>query len=308
MNKKPRLTECNAAKRNARYTELHDKFGHIVLQLLEEGAILKDIMRIMQMGAIPTVNYLKWAGLNEQRLLNSKRYIQNIARANGTKSKDTLGGKELKPLTDEVKQWYLAQLDAGRYRWQIRSDLEATFGLKEKKYYQLVKLFGAGKKNPQTGHLNAMYGVSPVDRAGRGIHGHICIHGAYVLFRSLLELRIFLGLVHRNIPFVLSNHRISYTLNGNARTYVPDIVVGDVVYEIKPSKLVNRLENIIKWTAAKEYFDSVHLKFEVITEHSEWCSALNKDELDLLRQQSVVHMNDIQYNRALKYVDSNRSS
>ena len=59
-------------------------------------------------------------------------------------------------------------------------------------------------------------------------------------------------------------YSVSYTINGNLRTYFPDFLVENKIIEIKPKKLCGTAQNKLKFDAAiKKYGND----FIVITEN-----------------------------------------
>jgi hypothetical protein len=233
---------------------------------------------------------------------NWKIKRSHIAKTNGKKSSDVLKSVELKPLSSDIQTWFKEQIDAGKYKWQIRKELQNVFGYGERKYYQLCKLIGVPNENPQTGNLNSMYGRSPALSAGSGISGWILINGHKVHFRSMLELRVYLYLDLNNIRFVLSTHRIPYSYKEADRTYCPDIVIDNTIYEIKPSKLTSNEEVQTKFIALQNYCRERNLFADFITEHTYNLPILTIQWIDELISQNKLAISEKNYTRLIKNI------
>lgn len=117
-------------------------------------------------------------------------------------------------------------------------------------------------------YKNPMFGISPSYKAGIGCKGWVYIDDKKVFFRSTLELLVFYYLYLNNIQFRLSKHRIPYILKSKKRTYNPDIVINNTVYQIKPENLLNSQQNLCKFKQAKLYFKKMQLQFGIITQYS----------------------------------------
>lgn len=117
-------------------------------------------------------------------------------------------------------------------------------------------------------YKNPMFGISPSYKAGIGCKGWVHIDDEKVFFRSTLELLVFYYLYLNNIQFRLSKHRIPYILKSKKRTYNPDILINNTVYQIKPENLLNTQQNLCKFKQAKLYFKKMQLQFGIITQHS----------------------------------------
>jgi hypothetical protein len=117
-----------------------------------------------------------------------------------------------------------------------------------------------------SGSKNPMYGKPPPQGSGNGWSGWY----KETYFRSLLELSYLKYLIDNSIKFEngeLKSHMIYYTINETQRTYHPDyyLIDSDELIEIKPKKLLNSSNNVIKFAKAKELFGE---KFKIITEEN----------------------------------------
>jgi len=119
------------------------------------------------------------------------------------------------------------------------------------------------RSNNAAGCKNGMFGKPSPTKAGKGISGkYKNIH-----FRSLLELA-FLEWFEINfnelpVSAELNIYKMPYiNQSGTLSNYFPDFYYKDIIYEIKPSKLVNFNDNKIKIEKAKTYFKN----YKIITE------------------------------------------
>jgi hypothetical protein len=219
--------------------------------------------------------------------------IEN-AVLNGTKSKITLSNVELKPITQNIVDSFLALKSAGKYKTYIRQYLKENFNFGEKKYLQLCKLYGHPNKNPQIGSLNPMYGRSPSYKAGIGTKSRVLLSGYNLFCRSVLELQIYLYLIENNIKFVQSNHRIKYKYLDKYRTYNPDIVIDDYICEIKPEPLISLEINKVKFEALQKYSNDNKLKCKYITENTYNLEKYkNLEYIDYLINTGIIEIDSI---------------
>jgi hypothetical protein len=97
------------------------------------------------------------------------------------------------------------------------------------------------------------YGKPPHARAGRGISGWYRGHH----FRSLKELAFMIELDSQNKKWQSGEkgeYQVKYQFEGKERTYHPDFVVENSVYEIKPKKAHADLLVLCKKEAAEKVF------------------------------------------------------
>lgn len=169
----------------------------------------------------------------------------------------------------------------------------------------LIQHYGQIKKHPSKflkGELNIMYNKSPDNKSGRGINGKVYINGEQFFFRSLLELQVFLYLELNNINFILSKHRIPYIYNNSPKTYCPDIVINDTIYEIKPESLQSNNINKLKFNVLQEYCNKTHLKCEYIGYKTYNLSNINKQFILNKIENNIIKLSDKQYQRLLKNI------
>lgn len=289
--KSNKLKQYHMKNRIIRMNNIKLKFGDIIDDMVKDGKILQDIMNTTELTQIPLTNYLKYIGLNDHRVVNSKRVVGNKARING--KNNGMVGIELKPLTDDIVKYFKKLKDDGVYRNDICKKIKEKYNYGERKYKQLCEKYGYPKKNPRTGKNNPMYGKSPSILSGIGISGWILNDDDKYFFRSSLELKVFLYLIENNINFKISKHRIRYVDNfSNDKTYNPDIVINNVICEIKPSNML-KIESVkMKQKAAEQYCDKFKLKYEFITENTFDLSGITFDKIDSMINNNIIMLTD----------------
>jgi len=261
--KSNQLSEYALAKRNIKLIELDKIYGMLVLESINNGGILQDVKNIMKNISHKQVLYfLKYKNLDIQRKENSKNYINIQSKINGRKAIPITRGVELKPITSKIIKRFEELKHKLKYKQQVYNTLKNEFGFGSVKCKQLCEKYGYPKNNPQTGRLNPMYGKSPGKNAGIGVKCWILNDGIKYFCRSSLELRIMCHLIFNNITFQISKHRIKYKDDmGIGRTYCPDIVIGNSIYEIKPYNMLPIRLNVLKSEALKEYCSRFNLKY-----------------------------------------------
>lgn len=277
----------NRIKRLKNIEKMH---GNKINKMVKSGKILEDIMNETKLTPIPLVNYLKYAGLNDIRIINSKKVIANNARMHGKNNK--MKGVEIKPLSDDVIKYFNKLKDDGVYRRSLYKKIKKKYGYGFKKYIQLCEKYGFPNKKSNFGKNNPMYGKSPSLLSGIGISGAILNDKNKYYFRSSLELKVFLYLIDNNIKFKISKHRIHYTdIYGHNRTYNPDIIIGNTLYEIKPQKMIKLKAVEIKKNAAVEYCNRFSLKYEFITENTFDLKYITFDKINKMIRMGVIKLN-----------------
>jgi hypothetical protein len=136
--------------------------------------------------------------------------------------------------------------------WRGKTNVEIYGQEKANKISQKLSDSRCGSKNP-------MYGKPSPVGSGNGWSGWYL--ESY--FRSLLELSFMI--VH---PNALSAEKISIKYidhKGSNRTYHPDFIIDDLIIEIKPLKLLNSKNNLLKHAAARIVYGD---KFTIYTEQN----------------------------------------
>lgn len=144
------------------------------------------------------------------------------------------------------------------------------------------------------GELNPSYGITPSKYTGYGIKGYF----KSKWFRSSLEL-FFLIYCHINNYNVKSAERklyqVEYEIDGIKKTYSPDFIINDLIYEIKPYYKLN--DNIVQ------------IKFKKLLEKHKNCvlftefdmevliCTLNMSIIDEYINNSLLNISDKEYKR-----------
>ena len=165
-------------------------------------------------------------------------------------------------------------------------------------YKRKLSLASSGSNNP-------MYGKPTPKKAGNGWSGWY--KDQY--FRSLRELSFIVSYLEPNKLDWSSaeNIRIPYTsYDGKNRTYSPDFLVMDTIYEIKPVKLIDTPLNILKRNAGEEYAKAHNLKYVVID-----YDIIEFDKLKELIDNKLVKLTnrtEIKYNEWYKKCNNSNGS
>lgn len=102
-----------------------------------------------------------------------------------------------------------------------------------------------------SGKNNNMYGKPAPQGAGNGWKGRYKDH----YFRSLRELMFMIDMDTKGVTWISGEkgNSIRYQFNGSERTYRPDFIAGNIMYELKPIKLHNTPNVLAKKEAAEAY-------------------------------------------------------
>ncbi len=306
MNKNVRQIKTETAQKNQkskaveRYKSVRQKYGDEIEELIEEGGLLKDVSDLIGKSNSFSKAYLEYVGLDEKRKENSERVLKKKATEQALKNlREGENHPSYREFTEKEKSYYIDKVNRGWHKWKIFRNMYSKFGLSENKCQELASQFD---KKPVSysfeGENNPMYGKSPPKKSGFGIHGHYKkSNGNVIYFRSSLELKVFYDLDKRNIEYSLCNLRIDYEdSNGNSRTYVPDVVVQNSVYEIKPASLIDHEQNVRKKNALI-YFCEESSTHEYGGYISEVRNEFGLEELERLRKKKRILIEDKQYKR-----------
>ena len=124
------------------------------------------------------------------------------------------------------------------------------------------KIFKEKISKATKGQNNPMYGKPSPKGSGNGWKGYY----KNIYFRSLLELAFLVYLHTNNLEFENGEKRkytIDYFFQNTQRTYRPDYIVGNIMYELKPKKLWNTLEVTAKSNAAIIWCEKHNMKYEL---------------------------------------------
>lgn len=136
-----------------------------------------------------------------------------------------------------------------------------------------MSLSNSGKNNP-------MFGKPAPTGSGNGWSGWY----KHFYFRSLLELSFLVK--HQNVENA-EYIKIPYNdFDGKERTYHPDFIEGNKLYEIKPQCLVNAATNKLKFEAAKKYCEENKLIFIIETENN--IQKLSDEEIKILHDNNEI--------------------
>jgi len=305
MGHKNKLKEYHKRKRINRIKDIYSKVGDDIINSLENGYTSYDLVDEYNISYKYVQYYCEYYNLKEKLDKNAQQKLKNTAIKNGKKSSKVLKGVPLKPLTDNIVEWYKRVKEEGWYKMEVMNELSSRFGYGRKKYEQLVELYGEPEHNIQSGSENPMYGRSPSKKSGIGIKSWIHINGKVYYCRSLLELRVFIYLYENDILFELSKHRIQYKYKDIDKTYLPDITLlgSNTVCEIKPEYATSLSENIIKFEAAEDYCDNFNLKFKVITEYTYDIKNIDFNKINSYIDSGIIKINEDEYKRLENNID-----
>lgn len=299
-----RLKKINEQKRIKRFEEIDFKFGNSVRDKINNGGCVKDICELISKGPLPTTAYLKYYNLFKNALSNGKLIQKQKAREQWIKNgkKQTIKMQEridaLPKITQKAEKIYQKGIKDDLFRREIISELQK---INQSHNYNKLRLIYGQPKRGHGGKRNSMYGKSPSPKSGYGIYGHILIDGKKTLFRSSLELSIYLYFLENRINFLLSKHRIKYKFKNKDRTYCPDIVINNKIFEIKPKKLISIPINILKFAALKKYCKNFNLQCDYITEETyNIKNMLEKDKILKLIEEEKLFLTEKQKARLIQ--------
>ena len=131
-----------------------------------------------------------------------------------------------------------------------------------------------------SGEKNHMFGKPSPVGSGNGWSGWY----KHFYFRSLLELSFLVE--HQNAENAehIKIHYIDF--DGKERTYHPDFIEDNKLYEIKPQNLVDTATNKLKFEAAKKYCEENMLIFIIETENS--IQKLSDEEIKILHDNNEI--------------------
>ncbi len=299
----PAEIQKNKAKK--RYESVDEKYGDEIRDGIDNGLmLLKDVANLVGRSTSFAKSYLEYIGYDQKRRKNSKKVKAKQAIINGKHGLTGKDNPQYGGFSEEVLSWYSDKLNRGWYKWKIYRKLYAEFGYSEKKFNELIGRFEKKPRNYSfEGKNNPMYGRSPSKDAGKGIYGHYKKRsGDLIHFRSSLELKVFYDLDCKSIHYKKCNLRIPYTFENEDRTYLPDLVINNKVYEIKPEPLIEKDINQSKNNALK-----YHCKKSNHHEYGGFITStdndLSKDKFYSLLKEKRIKMDESQIKRITKYLD-----
>jgi len=293
-------------RRNKRLEEYYETYHEIIYDLIvNQNEIVAEIQRQLQIRKFYIQLIIKKLNLEQQAKINSYNFIKAQCQVNSAKNKITNTGRRYLKIqvNDEMiefyKQLHIDKIKDGPGKELFHKKFKTSSGV----WPVLQKQYGELVKNPARflcGKDNLMYGKEPDYKAGRGIQGHLLINGKQIFFRSSLELRIYLYLMKHNILFSLSNHVVFYEFEGKPHHYHQDIVIDDVIYEIKPLSLIELEINKRKFAALENYCKIHNLKCDHITEKTYNLEEIDFDYMLDAIDNGILIMKEKQLNRLFK--------
>lgn len=292
-----------SAKEDAikRYFKTDLEFGWIIEDMILKGYHIVPILKKTGLKLTYFRNFIRWKSQSLTDLLsnNSKKINKENAIKHSLLGSEKTRGKELKKIPKEVEDLFINLKNNGICKEHIIKELK-KYGFAEKKVSQLIKKFGEPEKFSFSGKNNPMFGKTT--KGGVGVKGWIKIDQKNLFCRSSLEMKIFFYLIDNNIDFILSNHKVPYFLDGKERNYFPDINIGDIVCEIKPSNLIHLPFNEIKFQALKTYCEHFKLKCQYITELSYDLSKYNKEYFNEKIKKNILLIDEKNKEKLMRYL------
>ena len=280
--------------------KIHAQAGDQIKQLVMEGACIKDLVAVCNIPKYTVVKYLKVFGWYNQARLNGSTSRNKALLRCSYRVRD-LNLFRRKYNLDQIQK-EVAPLGSLKTKAELIRHCVQAYGMHATTARKM--LCGVEcQKHDNTGVYNSMYGVAPSPSSGIGASGRLVYEGHMLHFRSSLELRVFLTLIKSKVVFSLSRHRVKYTDPlGSSRTYNPDIVVGDCVYEIKPKKLTNTQLNQAKMKALEAYCSKFNLKCAFWTEETTPLISLTKKIVDELIERGQLNLSNNSSQKSIHYI------
>lgn len=301
--KKKKLTK-HQTEAVERYKKTDEKFGKQIEKMINDGYHMAPILTKTGIKQTYFTRYFKWKDDNDlinKLRKNSREIILKNALKNSIRGANKTKGRELKIITKEVENFYKKLLDEGRHLSYIKKEMKKK-GYGSLKVKQMVERYGKPDVYSFSRKNNPMYGKTPDSSAGIGTKGWCLWANKKIFFRSSLEMKIFFYLNDNNIRFELADDRIPYSMKGENRTYCPDFVIGDTLYEIKPSALLSLKENKIKFEYAREYCREHKKNFVIITENTYPLEKYNKKYIDAAIKEGKLILDEENYQKLMRNI------
>lgn len=214
------------------------------------------------------IDVLKQLNLLEQYYHDTKERRKIVGIKNGKPGRDITKNywknkrnEELKVFQERLKQL----INSSKHRTLIEKILFSQFPTIHKQtIIDALNKYNITKFINTDYYKNPMFGKSPSIKSGIGCKGWFYRKNQKLYFRSSLELKIFCFLDNKGKNFVMSKFRIPYLYQQKEFTYLPDIELEGIVYEIKPLKLQNTQLNQIKMKFAKEYLKQFNIDIKYL--------------------------------------------
>ena len=286
-----------------RYLETDAVLGEEIERKIRSGTHKVPLVNLVGKSQAYFDRFLKWKSqeLVEVLKANGERVLSENRLIASKKGADKTRGVPSKEITSCVEKLYKDLLSQNIHMAEIKRKMK-PLGYGCKKVEQMAATWGSPSRCDQSGRNNPMYGKAPHKKSGIGVKGWLTLGGKRIFFRSSLEMKIFLLLHAEGEVFSLSRHRIPYILDETERTYCPDYVIANTVYEIKPKALVETKENRAKFSAAEEYCKTRGLSFNIVTETTFNLTKLTEEDIMNLIKEGVLEIDDKNLNKLKRYL------
>ena len=173
-----------------------------------------------------------------------EEYRQTLSVATSGENNGMFG----KTHSEEVRQ-------ATRAR-QLGFSFEERLGIEQAAITKAnMRICNAGDRNPAYGKVYDGAGRSPYQGYFRDIH-----------FRSLWELSFLVEKLKVHACVVGEPFFVRYRHEDRNRTYRPDFLIDQTVFEVKPKIFVEHPSNLPKFVAIREHCARENLEFSIVTE------------------------------------------
>jgi hypothetical protein len=204
--------------------------------------------------------------------------VTHPSMLDSVKTKISIGNKG--KIVDRDEEWQNKIIDSKRKNGTLKhsDETKAKIGGSLNKYYSL--------NLDRDKYLSKSNNIS-----------HFCgwYNGLY--FRSSLELSFLF--LNKEVTFIScekNKYKIIYEKDGKQKVYYPDYTDGDIIYEIKPSTLLEYKDNDLKINKGLELYGD---KYKVITEKE--APYLEKTKILELIETGVVRVNEKSLSILKKY-------
>jgi hypothetical protein len=226
---------------------------------------------------IQNTDQIKKEGNRKETMLD-KYGVDNPSKLDIVKSKISIGNKG--KIVNRGEEWQNKIIDSKRKNGTLKHSDETKAKICDSinKYYSL--------NLDRAKYLSKSNNVS-----------HFCgwYNGLY--FRSSLELSFLF--LNKEVTFIScekNKYKIIYEKDGKQKVYYPDYTDGDIIYEIKPSTLLECKDNDLKINKGLELYGD---KYKVITEKE--APYIEKTKIFELIETGVVRVNEKSLSILKKY-------
>jgi len=175
--------------------------------------------------------------------------------------------------------------------------VEADIKLQELKKKQSINTSGIN---------NPMYGKTCSNKSGGGWSGRY----KHLFFRSLTELFFILEFEKHNIIDNLKNaetkeYYVKYKYKDKIKTYRPDFVYENCIYEIKSFRFPDTEITLIKHDSAENYFNKIGYNYKVIKNDFSIYNFVRHTLIRLVKE-NIVILNELTIKKLIKYAEQSR--